>query len=55
MAPFFELNEEMWFPGGLSMMQKVILSVAVFTACIIICEFGPRIVRKLMGKDPVPE
>lgn len=51
MIPFFEMTEDMWFPGGMSPVQMILLATGVFTACLLVCELGPKMMERLLRKD----
>jgi len=53
MVPFFQMTDEMWFPGGMSAVQMVLLAIGVFGACLLVCEYGPKIIGKLSRRDAV--
>lgn len=55
MIPFFQMTDEMWFPGGMSIVQMALLAVGVFTACLLVCEFGPKVMKKMLKKEAAAE
>ena len=55
MVPFFQMTDEMWFPGGMSIVQMVLLAIGVFSACLLVCEFGPKVMKKMLKKDAAAE
>ena len=56
--PFFTMSTDKWFPGGLTMVQSVALSLFVLVTTLMICILGPKIIGRAMskyGKGPASE
>lgn len=48
-APFFTITNTSWFPTDMSTMQRAIVFVITFVVCVLICRYGPAVVKKIRG------
>ena len=50
-APFFTITNTSWFPSDMTTMQRAVVFLITLVACVLICRYGPSIIRRICGKQ----
>jgi len=48
-ALFYTIPTTCWFPPEMGLVNRIALAVAVTTICLVVCIFGPKLVRRARG------
>jgi len=49
-APFYTITHTSWFPTEMTTVERCIVFVVTLVACILICRYGPQIVKSIKVK-----